>query len=179
MGPAKAGQAAGQVAGAPTIVFLTTDMLLSRFIRWLTKSPVSHVALGLTLEGVPVLLQADIGGVQITLRESFLKKHKLVSEYAFTSPGIENALARGVREIGERYDYVGLVGFFVVVVGRLLGRRIKNPLASRKAVVCSEFIVGLDREGFCVPDWRGLDPETTTPGELLAICRGSSAFRRV
>ena len=163
----------------PTIVFLTTDRILSRVIRVIGKSPASHVALGLHLHGVPVLLQADIGGVQITPRAKFLRKHRVVSEWAFTSPGIENALAGGVREIGERYDYVGLLGYLIVVLGKLFHRRLRNPLAARKAVVCSEFVVGLDREGYCVPEWKGLDPEATMPADLLAICQTSPSFRRV
>jgi hypothetical protein len=167
------------IYSAPTIVFLTTDMLLSRIIRRITKSPASHVVLGLSLYGVPVLLQADVGGVQIIPRSKFLIKHRIVSEWEFTSPGIEYALAQGVREIGEGYDYIGLFGYLAVVVGKLFHRRIKNPLASRKAFVCSEFVVGLDRDGHCVPEWMGLDPEATMPSDLLAICNTSTSFRRI
>jgi hypothetical protein len=161
-----------------TLVFLTTDKILSRLIRKLTHSAASHVALGLSVQGVPVLLQADVGGVQITPREKFMRHHQIVSEWAFTVD-IEPALSRGVREIGERYDYVGLFGYLAVVLGRLFHRRIRNPLASRKAVVCSEFVVGLDPEGHAVPEWKGLDPEETLPADLLVICEQSAAFTKV
>lgn len=165
------------VIETPTVVFLTTDLLLSRVIRRLTNSTVSHVAIGLSLQGIPVLLQADIGGVQITTREKFLEKHTIVSEWEFTSPGIEKVIAQGVKNIGERYDYLGLFGYLAVLIAKFFKRKIRNPLASRKAVVCSEFIASLDINGDFVPEWKGLDSEVTMPSDLLTICQISPSFK--
>lgn len=154
-----------------TLVFLTTRGVLSRLIRWATNSAASHVAIGVDLAGVPLLLQADIGGVQTTLRERFIQRgHVVVAEYeCATLPPI--ALAGAVSCIGEHYDYVGLLGYAFVMLGRHFGRKVRNPLASSKATVCSEFVLSLDPRGEHVPDWATLAADRTSPEDLLQVCR--------
>ncbi len=158
-----------------TLVFVTTGNPLSRLIRWITGSKASHCAIGgLHLEGVPVVLHASLGGVQLTPRERFYAEHRAVAEYEMLAPV---SVTRAVEALGDHYDYVGLAGYLPVLLWRWLGRKMKNPFAGAKASVCSELLLALDSAGV-VPEWAGLDPETTTPEDLLRLCAGSS-FREL
>jgi hypothetical protein len=140
---------------------------------------VSHVAIGgLELNGVPVVLHASVGGVQVTPRSSFLYSHTLVSEYAFQN--VEVDVPGAIVALGERYDYVGLFGYVVVAVGRWFGKKLKNPFASPHATVCSEFVFALDRDKSRLPEWSSLVPSSTEPQDLVEIARlHSEHFERV
>jgi len=59
-------------------------------------------------------------------------------------------------------------------VTRYLGWAIKRPLTSPRAVVCSEFVARLNLASFAT-----LDPEKTTPKDLLAVCLASSELEQI
>jgi len=151
-----------------TLVFTTTTSPVSQAIRWVTGSRVSHVAIGLSWEDVPVIVEATTGGVKNSPRVLWAKDHILVAEYTF-KPSVVVDLSEAIATIGAAYDYVGLAGYLVVLLGRRLGRKLKNPLASEKAMVCSEFVLCLNKEK-TIPEWKDLDPEATTPEDLFRIC---------
>jgi len=160
-----------------TLLFATTNKPLSRLLRWVMGSRVSHVAIGMSWEDVPVVVEATTGGVTNSPREAWAKTHILVTEYKFKS-GVAVDLSEAVAKLGTAYDYVGLAGYLVVLFGRRLGRKLKNPLASEKAMVCSEFVLCLDKDG-SIPEWKGLDPEATTPEDLLVLCEKGISFEPV
>jgi hypothetical protein len=156
-----------------TIVFMTSEHWLSRVIRSATRSAVSHVGIGLELVGVPVILHASIGGVMVELRSKLMPGVKLVAECSMPVSGME--IERAVRSIGQRYDYVGLVGFIPVMLARWFGKRVKNPLASPSALVCSELVaraLGKAWDGKIEGYER---PDDVTPEDLLRLCRAWSA----
>jgi len=160
-----------------TLLFTSSNHWWSRVIQFFSKSRCSHVMVGLDLWGTPAVLEADVGGVQFLPRSRFFGKgdQMLVAEFAIRP---EVHLRAAIEELGDRYDYVGLLGYALVMIARRLGRKIKNPLASPKAMVCSEFALALNRDG-TIPAWVGLDPEATSPGDLLAICEHSASFERL
>jgi len=161
----------------PSLVFTASNDLLSRSIRWFTNGRASHVAIGAQLCGVPVLIHATVGGVLVSPRAKWLRGRKLVAEYAFTNgSGVD--VAGAVKRLGERYDYVGLFGFVPILVARWFGVRIRNPFASPRAVVCSELVLRADKYNN-VKEWRGMDPERTSPADLLEACVGSESFTRL
>jgi len=162
-----------------TLVFLTSRSWISSAIRWVTGSEASHVAICLELQGIPVFLHATVGGVQVSLRSKMMLGHSLVAEYeCLTIP--KGYVVGAAAHLGDRYDYVGIFGFALVIAARRIGRRIRNPFASPRAEVCSELVLSLDPRGECVPPWAFLDPERTTPEDLLEVCRGRiDLFARV
>jgi hypothetical protein len=161
-------------ATAPTLIFSTTGKLLSRIIRRLTRSQVSHVAIGTSMQGVPVIIEATTFGVRIYPRKRWERGKKIVAEARFY-PDLSGSIAHAIEHVGDRYDYTNLIGYLVVLPARWLGRKIKNPFASPKALVCSELALHLDHE-HRIPEWEGLDPETTTPEDLLRLCRIGHSF---
>jgi hypothetical protein len=167
-----------------TIIFSTGRRfeILTSWLTWLirrfTRSRVSHVAIGTHFHGVPVVLHSTQGGVQITLREVFLHDNKIVEEYV-VKPDVGEGIAHAVRYIGARYDYVGLVGYAAVILAwRWFRKKIKNPTASPRALVCSEFVVQLNWKA-ALPEWNGLDPERTNAEDLRSRCEKEVSFKRV
>lgn len=163
---------------AITLLFSTTTGILSKVIRWFTKSQASHVAIGTEMHGVPVVIESTLGGVRIYPRKRWLKANRLVAEYAF-GPNVEADMRYAIECVGDRYDYMGLIGQFFVVVARWIGRRIKNPFNSPKAMFCSEFVLRFNRDGV-IPEWAGLvDDGTVTPNDFLRLCRLGGSFALV
>lgn len=156
-----------------TVLFTTSPSILSRFIRWFTRSQVSHVGIGTTLHGVPVVIHADVGGVQVSTRTKFLQRRILHAEYDHIRQPSDLHMSAAVLAIGEGYDYLGLFGFAIVILAwRWLRLRLHNPFASPRAVVCSEFVA----RALSVPGIS--DVETVSPQVLLEACATSSHFSR-
>ena len=159
-----------------TILFSTTTFWLSRLIRFFTRSPVSHAAVCVRTPSLPpMILQAEIGGVQALVRGKWEKSNKIVREFRVLLPV---DVSHACEHLGDRYDYVGLLGYIPVLLGRWLGRKIKNPLAASRALICSEFVLHLDHDGQ-IPEWRGLDLEGTTPADLFVICSKGVSFEAI
>lgn len=146
-------------------VYSTTEWPLSKAIRVLTKSPVSHCSIWLTVYGVPLVLQASIGGVKFACREEWLKHNKVVKVRRFRLD-VTRGLQSAIGLLNARYDYVALLGYPLVMLARWFGRKIKNPLASASAQVCSEFLLHVDAFDE-VPEWNAFEWDTTTPLELM------------
>lgn len=167
-----------------SLVFTTSSHWLSRVIRAVTASDVSHVAIGTEIFGQPVLihsaLDGDTGrnGVQITPRHRWLSDNTVVAEYAII-PDVTENMGSMVRLLCERYDKMGLIGYLIVIIAQYLGKKIMNPLSSPSRYVCSRYALQLDPTGQKIPEWAGLEPEKTTPHDLLVTCRKGASFRRV
>jgi len=162
-----------------TVGFSTSSDWISRAIRWITRSRVSHAWLCLEWYGMLFIIHATVGGVKVTPRSKWESGHnKIVGEFrpkADVTEGVKHALSF----LDEEYDYVGILGYiFVVFWKRWFNKKIKNILARPNAMVCSEFLVHLADKGG-IPEWRELDPERTTPKDLLEICEKEHSFERV
>lgn len=160
-----------------TIALFSSKMILSRIIQWVLKSPVSHSAIGFEKDGRQYFLHAAWGGIQITPREKVLSNHTLVAEFEVAA-NLDDELVLAEKRIGEPYDTVGLFGYILVLLAKNFGLGIHNPLASKSAAVCSEFIVELDVNKE-IPEFQGLDPETVTPRDLLDICSSGKSFKKI
>lgn len=151
---------------AATVLFCTTDLPLSALLRWAGRSPASHVALGYVDDGLAMVAQADFGGVTTEPRTRFLDRHRrLVAEYAVAADVPLHSVA---ADFGLGYDYAGLFGYAAVVLARWLRVKARNPLASARRRVCSEFVAAA--LAAAVPACAAIDPEATTPGDLWALC---------
>lgn len=161
-----------------TLIFSTGSSFASRLIRWVTRSPVSHVSLGIEWYGYPLVLEASLGGVIPKSRVKWERSNKIVKEYLLDNVVSED-LSEVVGSLNQKYDYIGLLGYIPVLLYRWLGKRIKNPLSSAKSVVCSEFVLSLDPDRDKIPEWKDLDPETTTPKDLFDICLNNGRFKEI
>jgi hypothetical protein len=161
----------GTVLEPTRIGFSTTDALLSRLIRRLTRSTVSHAFLvyrDVDFER-EMVMEAVGAGFRIVPLDKFAKHNRIVAIVKPRHP-IDEGLKAAVDWLGEGYDAPGLVGMAVLLVLRALRRRklrVRNLLARRSALFCSEAVARACRAS----RYPGFDrdPETTTPQDLFAF----------
>lgn len=158
------------------IGFSTTNKWTSRFIRWVTRSKVSHVYVSLPMFGDRLVFQSDSHGVAMEWWSRFEAHNKIVAEFELQDTpggwkGWRGALATKALFplLHAPYDFKAVWGFAWVLLGRVFGRRWKNPFAQRSAYVCSEFgLLWLQAGG--VDKFEGLDSERLVPEDVLELC---------
>ena len=149
--------------------FITSNSLLSRVIRWMTRETITHVIIDdLQLCGRDVVLEAVGKGVTISDRARTLEGCEVVdiidvpTGAAFKSTVIYNVIR---DNLGAGYDYTGMLGYLWVMLGRALKQRWHNPLGNAKSYVCVELAVDILRR---IDPVRAslIDPLAITPQEF-------------
>ena len=153
--------------------FSTTDVWLSKLIRGFTGAKYSHcwVRHGSEIWGGQWVTQADWPVVRTW---PWALASKPWSRKVFYRPrfDIHPALAKVRPDFEERYDVLGLFGmFFVLVSFKWFKHRLKNPLASKREMFCSEF-VGSILQAAQLPGTADWNTEAITPKEVEAYCAG-------
>lgn len=144
---------------------------LSPLLRWVMGTSYSHIWLLLddALFDVDMVLGTETHGFQLIPYERFLKQNNVVMVY---DPHPDYRLDVGLRAvaplIGEPYDKVGLIGMAWVMFCRWMKRKVLNPLASSKAMFCSE-AVALVLAKSSVPEAALLVPERATPEDVVDV----------
>lgn len=144
---------------------------LSRLIRHMTGSPVSHCwfLIDEPFFGVEMVIEASEFGYRIIPYAGYEKANTIVTLVEPRWP-IEDAVRASAAWLGSRYDFAGLFGMGAVLVGRWLRRKLKNPFTSAHALFCSEAVVRtLQLAQY--PGAGALDPENTSPADLLAFLK--------
>lgn len=149
--------------------------ILSRMIRWVTKSTCSHTWLLIRenqLFGNEFVLEATEVGVRLIPYSIFKARgNKVVSLI-----DIDHDIQRGLREMskamGARYDFTGLFGMLVVYLGRVFRKRWKNPVRGSDAMFCSEFVLRVMQAANYGPV-SGMDPDSVSPDDLMQVLSGN------
>lgn len=149
-----------------SIVFSSSGTFLSRTIRTLTRSKVSHCCVCIDFQGERCVIEADWSGVVVTPLKKF--KEESVVECEFF-PGVDLP-GSAVESLGVPYDYLGLLGFVVVLMGRMLGKKWKNPSSGPSRVFCSESVVRILADA-SFPGASSLDPDMMSPQDVLEFCQ--------
>lgn len=157
------------------IVFSTTNSLISRIIRFILKSKISHAALLTDIQGIPIIVDAGWTGIEPKTYDKWIKSNTIIKVF---EPKVALDLKSAVEHFGTKYDYVGLFGYFFVVMGRWMKIKFKNKLASPRKMICSEFIFTLDPKRQ-LEEFQGKDPETTDPVTLAGLLSSGSNFIEV
>jgi hypothetical protein len=144
--------------------FSTTNKLISRIIRWITKAKVSHTFLIVELYGKPWVVGAEFQGLSMMSVEKF-QKGNMIKAVCRVPEITDEHLAVVMENLGEAYDFGGLIGGIFPQIGRWFKQKWKNPWADKKAMICSEF-VALALQEAKVKGSEELDPTAVTPQEL-------------
>lgn len=165
-----------------TIGFSTTNKLISRIIRWITRGKVSHswVAYDDFTLGLRMVLQAEAWGFEVRPWARWCRENIWVAEFRLINGAQHSALRKRAREIGEKYDYksaivAGVISWFRRWV------RAKFSFRSHRTpgkLMCSEAVVRFLKDAGCQAV-RNLDEELTSPAELYDIVRCSTEFTAV
>lgn len=138
--------------------------LLSRVIRWFTKSKVSHCFIVFEAFGHKWILESGIKGVVILPLDKFDGEIRaLVDIPELTPEALGNVME---DDLGRDYDFTGLAGMAINYIGRWFKAKWKNPLNASRSMFCSEFVVkALAESKF--PGADQLDAADTSPQDLL------------
>lgn len=167
-----------------SIIFFRDDSLLSRVIRWFTKSEKSHVAVVVHYcpkHDKSIILDSDTGFIYLRSLNRALSIRKKASIEVFAPVGtkermgrVDSAIENLYRYVDEPYSITRILGFAVTMLLRRLGVYIDNPFGLQRA--CSEIIRGyLVDAGYAeFGVWRN-----PTPHDLYLQVKGSHEFVRV
>lgn len=144
----------------------TTNAATSRFIRWLTGSTVSHSFLAFTAVGKTWILQAEWNGIIITPIDRFQAQNTIVLMVPIIELTDEH-MAHSMESLGTPYDYTGLFGAAIPLIGRWFKKKWINPFNSSKALFCSEMVAGTLKEAGLL--LSSVSPPDTTPEDIRAI----------
>jgi hypothetical protein len=151
-----------------TVGFSTTNKLISRCIRWFTRSPCSHAWIAFDDEvlGLRVVLQAESWGYELRPWDRWRKENILVAEFIPHGPPLDKSLKWIATFLGSRYDYRAA---FFAGLWRWFGRFLRGKFNSPSKLMCSEGVVRFLQHARyeAVAD---LDPEITSPKRLLIRC---------
>jgi hypothetical protein len=157
-----------------TIGFFSNDTFMPKLIKFITHSPVNHVAVGFMQDGKPMWLESSSSGVKIVDR-GYLSG--LYAEFEII-PDVYNEVILAEKKVGEPYADLTMLGYLFVYLGRLLHIKINNPFYEKSAAVCSEFIIEMDSE-FIIHEFQSLDPADVSPDDLLDICERGRSFKKI
>jgi hypothetical protein len=148
------------------IGFSTSKALTSRAIRWVTRSRVSHVFLLVedSFLGQDMVMEAIASGFQLIPYSNFKSGNEIVTLITPVVP-LDDGVKKATDWLGEKYNFEGLAGMLLVLAGRWLGRKWRNPLRSAHSVFCSE-VATMILQSVNYPGVMDLDPQSTDPEDL-------------
>lgn len=153
---------------------------VSWLVRTITGSKVSHaffVYHDVDFD-MDMVMEAHELGFRLTPFERFKKKNQIVGLYV-PKQSVDVGLKYVAQQyLGTVYDYGGLIGEFVVMLGRWLKRKWKNPLRGSKNVFCSEAIcIAMQKS----PGYEHFeeDPDSVDPQTLMMYFDGGLGTKLV
>jgi len=162
------------------IGFSTTNKIMSRIIRWFTRSKASHSYVRIQVSDEPIVIHANQHGVNCDHYSKFKKSSKIVSEFELlVTPAEEKqAISHALRLLDRPYDFLSVIGFGWVLFCRMLGCKVKNPFPNRSAYQCSEFALSTMKKAGI----GGLDKlprERVAPEDLITALSASDQAKEV
>jgi hypothetical protein len=148
---------------------------LSWAIRRITGSKASHAWL---LVDDPVfrlrmVMESHTTGFRLVPLTEFAKTNEVVA-LAVPQVDLSDGVAEAGAWLGSRYDFTGLLGMCVVLAGRWLHQKWKNPVQSARSMFCSEAVVRV-LQAARYPHADAIDPDDTSPQDLLALLQGDGS----
>lgn len=152
------------------IAFVTSaDNLLSKLIKWFTKSQWTHVMLILddTVDGDSIIIEASaLHGICLNLLSKYANR-KLEIYKDIQDIWDINAIK---SYIGQNYGYLQLLGIGLVKIFKLK----HNPFG--KSEVCSELVLHWLLTTPYSSEFKDLDPNIVSPEDIYRILCKSSNF---
>jgi len=153
------------------IGFSTSNGIVSRVIRWFTKSKVSHawVSFDSKTLGLRLIMHATGGGYRLNHWEKWAAKNKVVAQFV-SREDFTDGVRLMARQLGKKYD---LWSALFLGFKRWVGKLFRNPVRNKDRLHCSEAItLLLQTHGYAA----NIDPESSTPGDLYQYCLKEDAF---
>jgi hypothetical protein len=121
---------------------------VSRLIRLFELSEYSHVYIKITNQRLKNDLYYHASGAKVHFmgKKQFLEKNKVVKEYEFdiSAAKFYRTLDFAIERVGAPFSFMQLVGFMMVKICCMFGKRIRNPLG-RSGYICTELVAEILR----------------------------------
>lgn len=137
---------------------------ISALITFFTGSPATHAWLLVEVCGEPIVFEASNWSFRTIHLETMQQYDEIVRTFVPKYP-LEAGFARMLHELHRPFDVLGLIGMAIVMLGRRLRRKWRNPIHGDRALFCSEMVARV-----CVhADYPGfhIDPDEVTPADLM------------
>jgi hypothetical protein len=158
------------------VYFLADNSPFMWALKTLYGASCCHVLLSTNIFGESMAIDAHpLGGICPRELQDALRNDEVVAKYALRVNALP-ALRRAMIDMGKGYNYIELIGYLPVLVGRALHKKVRNPLHSSRAMVCSEFVASVFKD---LPGFEEVDPSTLTPDDVRNLCAKSAVFSRV
>lgn len=153
------------------IGFTAGDNWIGKAIRFFTRQEASHAFMAWDDPNLGrMVMEAAFDGFHIRPWDVALKGTRIVALIEPKGKGADKLLGACARWLGEPYDYPGLLGMTVTMIGRWFKQNWRNPAGGSKPMYCSEAIAtGLQEVKY--PGAEKLIPSETTPQDLLDFLR--------
>lgn len=165
-----------------TIVFSTSRDWVSRAIRWITRSPCSHVALiydDCTFD-IRCVMQSWWSGFELRTLQQWNQGNRVVAEYKVLNHDVNDSVKKLARHLGEGYEF-GHIPLLAIKSWMEKWMKLKfsiRPSRTPKKMICSEAITRF-LQWSNVEAVKELDPEITSPADLLCVVSRSDEFQKV
>jgi hypothetical protein len=147
----------------PTIIFVSSKSWVSKAIQFITGGNVTHAIIGgFTIESADIVMHSATSGVAFLPREKALVGCDIVGEFAISH---DVNIKQLLNDLGQPYDYLEMLGYVWVYLGKLIKQRWHNPLGSSQSFVCVELIMSMN-----LPELNQLDKHATSPQDLYNAC---------
>lgn len=156
------------------IGFSTSNAWYSRVIRSVTKAKCSHAFLVMTVLGQDLVFEEGVFGYSTRTLANLEKSGSQIVQIITPKISLETGMAWSLSVLGQRYDYEGLFGMAWVMFWRAFKKKVHNPLASHKAMFCSESVTRV-LQASKYPGADALDAPTVDPEELRLFLLEASA----
>lgn len=122
-----------------------------------------------------MVLEAHETEVRAVTYSLFCKRNNIVS-IRIPKFSIDAGLPKAASLLGEKYDFAGLFGMAIVLLGRRLKKKWKNPFRSSHSQFCTDFVANVFISAK-FPGTESADPETTDIKDIDAWLADSVEFR--
>jgi hypothetical protein len=143
---------------------------LSALLRWITHSKASHTWLLISHEffGLDMVMEATETGFRVIPFDNFKAEGNEVVVVVETGHDLTEGVRYATRWLGESYDFGGLLGASVVLLGRWLKHKWRNPINDPHAMFCSEAVCRVLQIAH-YPGTDTLEPSEVTPQDLMDL----------
>ena len=109
----------------------------SRLIRFATGEEFSHIGIQL---GDDKIYHSDSHGCRMTSIDDFVNGSTARTFYfKVSNEAFKEMQMRAIEKLGNKYDFLGVIGFGVLLLLKRLGIRVKVPLMNPRWLICSEY----------------------------------------
>jgi hypothetical protein len=155
-----------------TVGFSRSPRLLSKIIRWVEGSEVSHVYIKFRSDFLErdIIYEASGTEVKFVNEFTFLKRSEVIAEFDLSIPVQEyrRAVQYAMDQVGKPYGFLSLIGLGLVKVANKFGYRTKNVFKDgNRAYICSELTAEVLETFMTLP--TEIPVEYLTPTDLYKI----------